>query len=188
MVSAVFVGFFLVCFCPFSIFYHLPFFLFAHSFQSVPLLLTLYLIVFSSLLVLPRQTLSWIKPEQRLPSVNTQVAVPAPGCPGAGFGYVGAGGLWRELGRLFLLPCPGKVDTGSLSFQTALGTGKNPSWTNVLRHQTRFFLPSLCFKPAIQSNCLLSVLLTAVFYTAVMFRPSLFLLSVLALCSLCQVL
>lgn len=44
--------------------------------------------------------------------------------PGTRFGYVGAGGLWRELGRLFLLPCPGKVDTGSLSFQTALGTGK----------------------------------------------------------------
>ena len=121
---------------------------------------------FSSLLLLPRQTLSRIKPEQHLPSVSTQVAVPAPGCPGGRFGYVGAGGLWRELGWLFLLPCPGKVNKGSLRLQTSSpGNSANPSSDSpVPLPSDGVFLPSLCFKPAIQSNYLLSALLTAVFY------------------------
>lgn len=76
---------------------------------------------------------------------------------------MGAGGLWRELGCLFFFPCPGKVNKGSLSLRTS-SPGDSSLDSPMPLPSDRVFLPSLCFKPAIQSNYLLSILLAAVFY------------------------
>lgn len=159
---------FLVCFFPFFFPNFLPssFFLVCSLFPKFSSTADFF-IGFSSLLLLPRQTLSQIKPEHAFPLLVCRSSCQLLAAQVAGLGtcVLGiSGGSWGgcssspALGRSVGAACPYRPP--------ALRTLQTPTWTvPCLCHQTVFFLPSLCLKPAIQSNYLLSFLLAAVFYT-----------------------